>query len=264
MIRSLPVPTIPLHLQRRIAGILSAYDDLIENNQRRIKILEEMARSLYREWFVELRFPGHEKVPLVDSPLGPIPKGWQAVKIADLLEKMPRQQKIQTKDYLVLGSVAVVDQGREFIGGYTEDVDASYRGELPVIVFGDHTRVLKYIDFPFACGADGTQLLRSKSERMPMSLFFYALSGIELSNFAYARHFKFLKEQQLILPDVRTAASFAKVVDSFRNQINSLQTRNNVLRRTRDLLLPRLISGKFPVKRMDISSAEAVTTASAL
>src|SRR5215472_7808938 len=67
----------PLRTQRQIAGILSAYDDLIENNQRRIKILEEMARSLYREWFVNFRFPGHEKVPLVDSPLGPIPKGWE-------------------------------------------------------------------------------------------------------------------------------------------------------------------------------------------
>ena len=64
-------PSLPV--QRRIAGILSAYDDLIENNQRRIKILEEMARSLYREWFVNFRFPGHEKVPLVDSPLGADP-----------------------------------------------------------------------------------------------------------------------------------------------------------------------------------------------
>ena len=64
----------PLPVQRRIAGILSAYDDLIENNQRRIQILEAMARALYREWFVEFRFPGHEKVPLVASSLGDIPK----------------------------------------------------------------------------------------------------------------------------------------------------------------------------------------------
>lgn len=64
-----------LCVQRRIAGILSAYDDLIENNQRRIRILEEMARTLYRDWFVKFRFPGHEEVPLIDSPLGPIPKG---------------------------------------------------------------------------------------------------------------------------------------------------------------------------------------------
>jgi type I restriction enzyme, S subunit len=248
MIRSLPVPQLPLPRQRRIAGILSGYDELIENNQRRIKILEEMGRSLYREWFVNFRFPGHEKVPLVDSPLGPIPKGWEIARVGELLQKVPQQEKIKAKDYLPLGPLAVVDQGREFIGGYTDNVDASYSSDLPVIVFGDHTRVLKYIDFPFACGADGTQLLRSRSERMPMSLFFYALSAIELSNFAYARHFKFLKEQQLPLPDIQTALSFAGAVDSFREKISSLQKINDNLRHTRDLLLPKLISGEIRLK----------------
>jgi type I restriction enzyme, S subunit len=74
-IHAILVHWLPLPIQRRIAGILSAYDDLIENNLRRIKILEEMARAFYREWFIHFRFPGHENVPLVDSPLGMIPKG---------------------------------------------------------------------------------------------------------------------------------------------------------------------------------------------
>jgi type I restriction enzyme S subunit len=82
----LKVKIPPFPLQRRIAGILSAYDDLIENNQRRIKILEEMARSLYREWFVTFRFPGHEKIPLVDSSVGPIPKGWAVKKLGSLAD----------------------------------------------------------------------------------------------------------------------------------------------------------------------------------
>ena len=81
----------PLPVQRRIAGILSAYDDLIENNQRRIKILEEMARSLYREWFVNFRFPGHEKVTLVNSPLGRIPAGWEVKTFKDLCSKTHRR-----------------------------------------------------------------------------------------------------------------------------------------------------------------------------
>jgi len=71
--------------QNHIASILSAYDDLIENNRRRIKILEEMARSLYREWFVYFRYPGHEDVPLVDSPLRRIPKGWNVTKFEEIL-----------------------------------------------------------------------------------------------------------------------------------------------------------------------------------
>ncbi|CAK0755737.1 type I restriction enzyme, S subunit [Gammaproteobacteria bacterium] len=80
----LPLP--PLSVQRRIAGILSAYDELIENNQRRIKILESMARALYCEWFVHFRFPGHEKVPLVASPLGEIPQGWEVKRLDEVLE----------------------------------------------------------------------------------------------------------------------------------------------------------------------------------
>jgi len=84
ILRSVPVHVPPLPTQRRIAGILSTYDDLIENNQRRIRILEDMARSLYREWFVHFRYSGHESVPLVDSPLGPIPQGWEVKKLRDV------------------------------------------------------------------------------------------------------------------------------------------------------------------------------------
>jgi type I restriction enzyme S subunit len=80
-VRELELPEIPeLQVQRRIAGMLSAYDELIENSQRRIRILEEMARALYREWFVQFRFPGHEKLERVDSTLGPIAKKCPAVR----------------------------------------------------------------------------------------------------------------------------------------------------------------------------------------
>ncbi len=78
----------PLPLQRRIAGILSAYDELIENGERRIRILEAMARALYREWFVHLRFPRHEKALRMDSPLGPIPKGWEVKAVGEIAETL--------------------------------------------------------------------------------------------------------------------------------------------------------------------------------
>ena len=74
----------PVDSQRRIADILSAYDDLIENNTRRIAILEEMAQALYREWFIHFRFPGHEHMPLVESEAGPIPEGWLATRLGDV------------------------------------------------------------------------------------------------------------------------------------------------------------------------------------
>ena len=83
-------PLPPLPTQRKIAAILSAYDDLIENNNRRIKLLEEMAQRIYREWFVDFRYPGHEDVPLVDSELGPIPKGWNVQPLSDAAQIVTR------------------------------------------------------------------------------------------------------------------------------------------------------------------------------
>jgi type I restriction enzyme S subunit len=88
ILSALEVPLPPLSVQRRIAGVLSAYDELIENSQRRIEILEAMARALYREWFLEFRFPGRERVPLVASSVGDIPQGWEAVPFETLLASM--------------------------------------------------------------------------------------------------------------------------------------------------------------------------------
>ena len=84
----------PLPVQRRIAGILSAYDELMENSQRRIRILEAMARALYREWFVHFRFPGHEKLPRVASPLGDIPQGWE---VKDRMERNRKARSIRVE-----------------------------------------------------------------------------------------------------------------------------------------------------------------------
>jgi type I restriction enzyme S subunit len=97
-LKKIEISLPPLAVQRRIVGILSAYDDLIENNQRRIKILEQMARSLYREWFVNFRYPGHEKVPLVDSPLGKIPKLWDVRRLEKVCRSIQDGDWIETKD----------------------------------------------------------------------------------------------------------------------------------------------------------------------
>ncbi len=90
-IRNLRLPPLPsLPTQRKIASILSAYDDLIENTRRRIAILEEMAQSLYREWFVHFRFPGYEKKRLIELDLGLIPEGWEVVKLGDIAKELRR------------------------------------------------------------------------------------------------------------------------------------------------------------------------------
>lgn len=233
----------PIETQRRIADILSAYDDLIENNQKQIKLLEEAAQRLYKEWFVDFHFPGHENTKIIDG----IPEGWERKTVGELLSKITRTKQVKTADILDKGKIPVVDQSKDFIAGYTDDLDTVVDFGEPVIVFGDHTRVLKYIQFPFAKGADGTQLIMSNNERIPQSLLYSSLINIDLSNFHYARHFKYLKEECVLVPKIELSKKFTSIADLFFKQIQCLRNKITDAGRARDRLLPKLMSGEIEV-----------------
>ena len=110
----------PLHTQHRIATILSRYDSLIENYQKQIKLLEEAAQRLYKEWFIDLHFPGHENTNIVDG----VPEGWEKKKVGELIAKVPRTKQIPTKDYQKEGAIPIIDQSRDYIAGYTDDMES--------------------------------------------------------------------------------------------------------------------------------------------
>src|SRR5690348_11627370 len=101
--------------------------------------------------------------------------------------------KIKRRDYKTAGTLPVVDQGQEFIGGYVDEVALAFQGQLPVIVFGDHTRVFKLVDTPFALGADGVRLLQPKEE-FDAHFLTYFFRSRNLPNLGYSRHYKLLKE----------------------------------------------------------------------
>ena len=229
--------------QRRVSAILSAYDDLIENNRRRITLLEESARLLYREWFVHLRFPGHETTKIIDG----VPEGWEIKKVNDVLEKIKSKPKIRKDEYLDEGAYPCIDQGQSFVGGYTDNEEAVYKDGLPLIVFGDHTRALKFLNIPFARGADGTQLCKSNDERLSQEMFYWALVSVDLSNYFYARHFKFLKDQKIFLPSVGLGKKFTDFSRANFAQIEKLRQQNFELTTARDILLPRLMDGRVCV-----------------
>ena len=236
-----PMPSIDI--QNKIVDILSAYDDLIENNEKQIQLLEEAAQRLYKEWFIDLRFPGHEDVEIVDG----IPEDWKMEPVGSVIKTVPRTLQIKTKDYLPDGTIPIIDQSREFIAGYTNLEDAIVLSETPVIVFGDHTRILKYIQFPFAKGADGTQLIISNTELMPEPLLYLSLLSVDLSNYHYARHFKYLKEEMIIIPSQEIADSFNNIVDPLLKRVQVLRNINRNCEQARDRLLPKLMSGEIEV-----------------
>ena len=229
--------------QKKIGCILSSYDDLIENNQKQIKLLEEAAQRLYKEWFVDLRFPGHENAEIVDG----VPEGWNKELVGRVIKTVPRTVQIKTKDYLREGAIPIIDQSREFIAGYTNLEDAIVSLETPVIVFGDHTRILKYIQFPFAKGADGTQLIISNTELLPESLLYLSLLSVDLSNYHYARHFKYLKEETILIPSKEIADSFNSIIAPIFKQVQVLRDINRNCEQARDRLLPKLMSGEIEV-----------------
>ena len=235
------VPNI--EVQRKIADVLSAYDDLIESNQKQIKLLEEAAQRLYKEWFVDLHFPGHKTTPIFDG----IPEGWRKVEVGTCISKIARTKQVMTADMLETGAIPVVDQSRSFVAGYTNDTETIVDFGVPVIVFGDHTRVLKYIQFPFAKGADGTQLIVSNSEKMPQSLFYCSLVNVDLSNHHYARHFKYLKAEEILLPTQDVANKFDSIVAPLFKQVQMLRDKCTLAAEARARLLPKLMNGEIEV-----------------
>ena len=109
--------------------------------------------------------------------------------------------KINKEHYLSSGQYKIIDQGKDFIGGYTNDKNLVIETKYPVIIFGDHTRIFKYIDFPFAIGADGVKVLHVNQNNAYPKYIYYYLKSVRLPNAGYSRHFKFLKEFELPVPE---------------------------------------------------------------
>lgn len=236
----LNIPNI--NKQNQIVKILSSYDDLIENNTKRIKLLEESVELIYKEWFVNLKFPGYEKCNIVDE----IPADWNKISVKNILLKHKRKPKVKKEFYLEKGKIPIVDQSRSFIGGYTDNEEAM-EDYTPAIVFGDHTRIVKFIDFKFASGADGTQLIYSNTEEISQEYLYFAIKNIDLSNYSYARHFKYLKEEEIYIPDIKIMLEFTNISKNILTQVATLRSINEKLKEARDILIPRLIYGEIEV-----------------
>ena len=232
----------PLPIQRRIAGILSAYDDLIENSQRRIKILEEMARRLYREWFVYFRFPGHEGCRMVESPLGEIPEGWEIGRLDEVLV-LQRGFDLPKSDRLD-GSVPIYAAT-----GVTGFHDTAKVGP-PGVVTGRSGSIGEVLYVQEDFWPLNTALWVKDFPRSEPLYAYYLLSSLDLQQFNSGAAVPTLNRNdihgiQVLIPAQGLQQHFQYVAGSLLSQVraHSLQIQN--LRRTRDLLLPRLLSGQI-------------------
>ena len=269
-IRNLELPRLPpLTTQRKIAAILGNYDDLIENNTRRIKILEEMASAIYREWFVKFRFPGHEHVKIAESELGLIPQGWEIAKLSDVLENTKEHVKpgkrLEGFPYVPIDCIPRRSIALSVHKPYTEAKSSLIAFKRNDILFGAMRSYFhKVVLAPF----DGITrqtcfVLRSRNcDDYAFNLFTvfqdstitYSSNHSTGSTIPYTMWDGALAIMPIVKPPDRLIRIFGETVGPMLELIQVLSMRNTILRKNRDLLLPKLISGELDVSDLDIAT----------
>ena len=269
-IHTIPVLWPPLPTQQRIAGILSAYDDLIENSQRRIKILEAMARALYREWFVRFRFPGHENHPRVPSPLGEIPQGWEVRTLAELCSRMESggTPKRSNPEYWEDGNIDWYKTGElwdGFLFDSQEKITARGQSESTARLFEQGTIVMAIYGSPTvgrlgilthqaSCNQAALGLVANKALISQCYLYFVLFSlRAHFNSLAQGAAQQNISKEKVasalaIMPTREFVELFDSNIEPVFTQIQTLQRKVNNLHRTRYLLLPRLLSGQIDVE----------------
>lgn len=236
----------PMSVQRTIASILSAYDDLVENNLRRIAILEEMAQAIYREWFVEFRYPGNEGATLVEPQHSPIPEGWLVVDAASVIERLKPETTYTETDVVSRGSVPVVDQSaRELLGFHDGEPDFTATPAMPLMVFGDHTCRMKLLMEPFSVGPNVVPF--TVSTALPALYAFYSLQD-RVETREYKRHWNDLMRLKVVIPERSLVDGFCGTATPMVSLAGELSRENLVLKDMRDLVLPKLVSGEIDVE----------------
>jgi type I restriction enzyme S subunit len=253
----------PLPTQRKIAAILSAYDDLIENNTRRIALLEDLARLLYREWFVEFRFPGHAGVRMVDG----VPEGCRVVELGEIAQQVrrninPDQIEPETPyvglEHIPRKSIALSEWG------YARDVQSTkLTFQQNEILFGKirpyfHKVVVAPVDG--ICSSDTIVIVPKAPEYFAIVLTCvsseafvdHATQTSQGTKMPRANWDVLVKYPVPLLPEA-VMTQFNDFVQDIVQQIHNLVLRNSNLRRTRDLLLPKLVSGELDVAALEVA-----------
>lgn len=268
-----PVPVVDIDVQHKIASTLSAYDNLIENNNCRIAILEEMAQRLYQDWFVHFRFPGHEKVKMVESEMGLIPERWVVSSIGSISDKIfSGGTPTTTQEEYWDGSFHWLSSGE------TRDkfIISTEKRITEEGIKNSSTRLAKRLDIVIASAGQGktrgqTSLLlldtyinqsvisiRVKDYCKAYAFFNISSRYDELRHISDASSIRgslttqIFNSLSILLPDTNVLQQYNSIVVSNILLIENLRKRNEILRKTRDLLLPRLISGDIDVSELDI------------
>lgn len=242
---SIPLPSLPE--QRAIAHVLRAVQRAREATEGVIAALRELKKSLMRHLFTygPVLVNATDGVILQETEIGQIPTYWQIVPFGQtILRQRIRVGKVKQQLYKSIGRFPIVDQGQTIIAGYWDNARDVYQGPLPVIIFGDHTRIFKYVDFPFVCGADGTKVLLPDTKNFDSMFLFYAYTRLNIPSRGYNRHFLLLKEQKIPLPPPPEQHEIAHILQTVDRKIEVEEQRKAALEALFKTLLHDLMTAR--------------------
>lgn len=227
---SLSVPLPPPTEQRRIVEILDQADALRKLRHDADAKADRILPALFLKMFGD---------PATN------PMGWPTATFDKTLKDCTAgQPKLQRRGYLPVGLLRVVDQGQQSIAGYCDDPSMKFTGSLPVILFGDHTRIFKFVDHAFVLGADGVRVLKAKLPFNPVFLYWHCRM-LDIPSVGYSRHFKFLKEKVFLQPDPAIQNQFADLANAIVEQVDAAQSASAKIESLFLILLNRAFSGQL-------------------
>lgn len=241
---SIKVSLPSLATQQKIASILSTYDSLIENNTKRIRLLEQMAENLYKEWFVRFRFPGHENVEMENG----LPNGWRVQRIKECVKRLPFGKTYKANELQPEGKVIVIDQSTsDFLGYHNEEPSHNASFDSPIILFGDHSCKFCFMTREFSLGENVIPFISKDAKDIDTCFLFFATHKLIVTE-EYKRHWGRFSAMKILVPHIELQQKFSALVIKNEQLKQKLVVQNQLLTRQRDLLLPRLMSGKLEVK----------------
>ena len=253
----LEIPLPPLAEQHRIVAklevLFTQLDAAVDNLKKAQVRLHRYRRSVLKAAFEGELTKGwraehtNKFQPLNNST--EFPQNWEKTTVGKVIKKVSLSgKKVKKGDYELEGKLPVIDQGSSFIGGYTNDEELKIECELPVIVFGDHTKVIKYVDFDFVGGADGIKVIKSQEMYHP-KLFYYFIGAISLPDRGYSRHFQFLEKAKIPVPPLTEQEQIVSELErhlSVTDEIEAtLDAEIKRAERLRQSILKHAFSGKL-------------------
>jgi len=250
-IKKTPIPLPPLEEQKAIAYVLSTVQDAREKTEKVINATKQLKKALMKHLFTygPVSLEEAELVNLKETEIGLIPEDWEVTPFREITGRNRYHAgKVKQSQYRSKGKFPVVDQGQDFIAGFCDEADKVYSGPLPVIIFGDHTRIFKFVDFPFVLGADGTKLIIPDSIKCNPRYMYYALLNIDIPNRGYNRHYSILRGEKLPLPPLPVQQRIAEILQTVDEKIQAEEKKKHALDNLFNSMLHVLMSGKLRVK----------------